>query len=63
VDTFEEEPEIDLVAVNLDITNVNEEIIKQEKELLSMIDGFAATEENAALIDSMRLLLRGGDDE
>jgi len=28
-----------------------------------MIDGFAETEENAALIDSMRLLLRGGNDE
>jgi type I restriction enzyme M protein len=63
VDTFEEEPEVDLVKVNTDIININKEIVHQEKELLAMIDEFAETKENAALIESMRLLLRGEDDE
>jgi len=61
VDTFEEEEEIDLVAVNTNITNVNKELVQQEKELLTLIDEFAETKENTALIESMRLLLRGGN--
>lgn len=32
-------------------------------EQLSLIDNFSESEENQALIDSMRLLLRGGHDE
>lgn len=63
VNTFEEEPEVDLVKVNNDIININKEIVHQEKELLAMIDEFAETEENVELIKSMRLLLRGGIDE
>ena len=63
VDTFEEEEPVDLVAVNTNLLKVNEELVQQEQVLLSLIDNFSESEENQALIDSMRLLLRGGHDE
>ena len=63
VDTFEEEEPVDLVSVNTDIINVNEEVTQQEKELLSLIEDFSASEDNQDLMDSMRRLLRGGVNE
>ena len=48
VDTFEEEEPVDLVAVNTNLLKIND---------------FSESEENQALIESMRLLLRGGHDE
>ncbi|MRY60518.1 N-6 DNA methylase, partial [Parabacteroides distasonis] len=63
VDTFEEEEPVDLVAVNTNLLKINEELVQQEQVLLSLINDFSESEENQALIDSMRLLLRGGHDE
>ena len=63
VDTFEEEEPVDLVAVNTNLLKINEELVQQEQVLLSLINNFSESEENQALIDSMRLLLRGGHDE
>ena len=63
VDTFEEEEPVDLVEVNTNLLKINEELVQQEQTLLSLIDDFSESEENQALIESMRLLLRGGHDE
>ena len=48
----------DVLALDID-----EELVQQEQVLLSLIDNFSESEENQALIESMRLLLRGGHDE
>ena len=63
VDTFEEEEPVDLVEVNTNLLKINEELVQQEQTLLSLIDDFSESKENQALIESMRLLLRGGHDE
>ncbi|MFZ1302380.1 MAG: type I restriction-modification system subunit M, partial [Lactococcus raffinolactis] len=63
VDTFEEEEPVDLVEVNTNLSKVNEELVQQDQTLLSLINDFSESEENQALIESMRLLLRGGHDE
>ena len=63
VDTFEEEEPVDLVEVNTNLLKINEELVQQEQTLLSLIVDFSESEENKVLIDSMRLLLRGGHDE
>ena len=63
VDTFEEEEPVDLVEVNANLLKINEELVQQEQTLLSLIDDFSESEENKALIDSMRLLLGGRDDD
>ena len=63
VDTFEEEEPVDLVEVNTNLLKVNEELVQQDQALLSLINDFSEGEENQTLIDSMRLLLRGGHDE
>lgn len=63
VDTFEEEEPVDLVAVNTNLLKVNEELDQQDQVLLSLINDFSESEENQAMIESMRLLLRGGHDE
>ena len=36
---------------------------QQDQTLLSLINDFSESEENQAMIESMRLLLRGGHDE
>ncbi|MFZ2409499.1 MAG: N-6 DNA methylase, partial [Lactococcus raffinolactis] len=63
VDTFEEEAPVDLVEVNTNLLKINEELVQQDQTLLSLINDFSESEENQALIESMRLLLRGGHDE
>ena len=59
VDTYEEEPPVDLVALNNDIKNTNEEIKKVEAELLSMLDDLVVTEETQALIDATKEVFGG----
>ena len=54
---------VDLVAVNTNLLKINEELVQQDQTLLSLINDFSESEENQALIESMRLLLRGGHDE
>lgn len=56
VDTFEEEEPVDLVAVNTNLLKINEELVQQDQTLLSLINDFSESEENQALIESMRLL-------
>ena len=48
----------DVLALDID-----EELVQQDQVLLSLINDFSENEENQALIESMRLLLRGGHDE
>lgn len=59
VDTYEEEPPVDLVALNNDIKNTNEEIKKVEAELLAMLDDLVVTEETQALIDATKEVFGG----
>src|SRR5574342_1199696 len=54
VDTFEEEEPVDLVAVNTNLLKINEELVQQDQTLLSLINDFSESEENQALIESMR---------
>lgn len=59
VDTYEEEPPVDLVELNNDIKNTNEEIKKVEAELLAMLDDLVVTEETQALIDATKEVFGG----
>ncbi|MGH2179843.1 N-6 DNA methylase, partial [Enterococcus faecalis] len=59
VDTYEEVPPVDLVALNNDIKNTNEEIKKVEAELLSMLDDVVITEETKALINATKEVFGG----
>lgn len=59
VDTFEEEPPVDLVALNNEIKSTNQEIKKVEAELLAMLDDLVVTEETQALIDATKEVFGG----
>ncbi|PWI84047.1 type I restriction-modification system subunit M [Enterococcus faecalis] len=59
VDTFEEEPPVDLVALNNEIKSTNQEIKKVEAELLAMLDDLVVTEETQALIEATKEVFGG----
>ena len=59
MDTFEEEPPVDLVALNNEIKSTNQEIKKVEAELLAMLDDLVVTEETQALIDATKEVFGG----
>lgn len=59
MDTFEEEPPVDLVALNNEIKSTNQEIKKVEAKLLAMLDDLVVTEETQALIDATKEVFGG----
>ncbi|MCL2194660.1 MAG: type I restriction-modification system subunit M [Oscillospiraceae bacterium] len=60
VDTFEEEEQIDIVALSAEMTALNEEIARNEAEFLGMLDQLAVTDDTAALIAATKRIFGGG---
>lgn len=55
IDTFEEEPEIDLAQVTADLLTIDDEIKNYNKELLSMLDELVGTNPDAdAMLQTMK---------
>lgn len=50
VDTFEEEPEIDMIALSQEMVSLNKEIAKAEEDFLGMLDELAVTEDTKDII-------------
>lgn len=58
VDTFEEEEEIDIVAVSQEIVKLNAEIKQAETEFLAMLDELAITPETKDIIEATKGVFR-----
>lgn len=58
VDTFEEEPEIDIVALSQEMVQVNKQIAEAEAEFLSMLDELSVTDETKALLEATKEVFR-----
>jgi type I restriction enzyme M protein len=54
VDTFEEQAEIDIVALSLEITNLNKQIKQNEAEFLGLLDELAITDETKEIIEATK---------
>jgi len=64
VDTFEEEEQIDIVALSRELIDLNEQISKNESEFLGLLDGLAITDETRELIEATKqIFMRGGKNE
>ena len=59
VDTFEEEEQIDIVALSADMTALNSQIAQNESEFLGLLDQLAATDETAELIAATKRIFGG----
>lgn len=54
VDTFEEEEQIDIVALSNELTDLNSSIRQKEAEFVSMLDELAVTDETRELIEATK---------
>jgi len=54
VDTFEEEEQIDIVALSDEITDLNTQIQQKEFEFLGLLDSLAVTDETKELIEATK---------
>jgi type I restriction enzyme M protein len=54
VDTFEEEEQIDIVALSREMTDLNLRIKKRESEFLDMLDELAVTDDTRELIEATK---------
>ena len=54
VDAFEEEAQIDIVALSREMTDLNIKISQKESEFLSMLDELADTDETKELIEATK---------
>ncbi len=54
VDTFEEEEQIDIVALSSEIVNLNAEIRQKETEFLGMLEQLAVTDDTRDLIEATK---------
>ena len=54
VDTFEEEKQIDIVALSREITDLNTQIAQKETEFLGLLDRLAVTDETKELIEATK---------
>ena len=54
VDTFEEEEQIDIVALSLEMADLNRQIKQKETEFLAMLDELAVTDETEKLIEATK---------
>ena len=61
VDTFEEEKPIDLVALSKEMTDLNEQIRKNEIEFLGLLDGLAVTDETKEIIEATKRIFLPAD--
>ncbi|WP_367565365.1 type I restriction-modification system subunit M [Lacrimispora sp.] len=58
VDSFEEEEQVDIVALCKEMKEIDKEIEKAESELLSMLGELAVTDENRDVIEAMMEVFR-----
>lgn len=58
VDTFEEEPEIDIVQLSQEISGLNKKIKQAESEFLSMLDELTVTPETKEIIEAAKGVFR-----
>lgn len=54
VDTFEEEPPVDIKKVSQELQDINKKIKETEKEFLSMIDELQVTDESKDIIEAIK---------
>lgn len=58
VDTFEEEPEIDMVELSKEMIELNKEIDEAEQEFLTMLDQLAITDESKDIIEATKAVFQ-----
>jgi len=58
VDTFEIEPQIDIVALSLEMVDLNMQIKQKEAEFLTMLDDLAETDGTRELIEATKRIFR-----
>lgn len=58
VDTFEEEEQIDIVALGKELATLNDEIKQAEQAFLNMLDDLEITDESRALIEATKEVFR-----
>ncbi|MFR0600390.1 type I restriction-modification system subunit M [Lactobacillus equicursoris] len=58
VDTFEEEPPIDIVALSKEMQETDKQIAESEAEFLSLVDDLAVTEETKDTIDAIKAVFK-----
>jgi type I restriction enzyme M protein len=58
VDTFEIEPQIDIVALSNEMTDLNDKIRQREVEFLGMLDELAVTGETKELIEATKQIFK-----
>lgn len=54
VDTFEEEPPVDIKKVSKELQDINKKIMETEKEFLSMVDELQVTDESKDIIEAIK---------
>ena len=59
VDTFEEEEQIDILALSREMTDINVQIKEKEAEFLGLLDQLAATDETKELIEATKRIFGG----
>jgi len=59
VDTFEEEEQIDILALSREMTHINVQIKEKETEFLGLLDQLAATDETKELIEATKRIFGG----
>ena len=60
VDTFEEEEQIDIVALSQKLLDLNAEIKQNETTFLGLLDGLCITDDTRELIESTKRIFAGG---
>ncbi len=58
VDTFEEEPPIDIVTLSKEMQETDKQIAESEAEFLSLVDDLAVTEETKGTIDAIKAVFK-----
>lgn len=58
VDTFEEEEPIDMVALSVEMLDVNKQIAESEKEILAMLEDLEVTDDTKEMIEAAKAVFR-----
>lgn len=58
VDTFEEEPPIDIVALSKEMQDINQKIAQSEAEFLSLVDDLDVNEHTQSTIDAIKAVFK-----
>ena len=58
VDTFEEEPPIDIVALSKEMQDIDQKIAQSEAEFLSLVDDLDVNEHTQSTIDAIKAVFK-----